>query len=339
MAKTSVIILNWNGEKLLRQFLPAVIAHTQGESSRVVVADNGSTDASVAYVQTHFPEVDLILFDQNHGFAEGYNKAIQQVDSEYIILLNSDVETIPGWNLPLISYLDNHPAVAAVQPTIRSYHQRTHFEYAGASGGFIDKYGYPFCRGRILDAVPVFWASGACLCIRRSDYVTVGGLDGRFFAHMEEIDLCWRLNARGRGVVSVPSSQVYHMGGASLGKDNPRKLYLNFRNNLLMLYKNLPEKRLFLTCAIRILFDLLALLHLLIQGKVKSSRAVVEAYRDFWKMRPSYRDMRRENLHLATVGDLPGLYRRSILLAYYLRKRRTYSSLFHNRKDVIRNEN
>jgi len=339
MTKTSVIILNWNGKKLLQQFLPSVAAHTTGEDCRLIVADNGSSDDSVAFLQAEFPHVELIRFDHNHGFAEGYNRAIELVDSEYVILLNSDVETTEGWVQPLVSYLDAHQGVAAVQPTIRSFHQKSHFEYAGAAGGFIDRYGYPFCRGRILetvepdrgqyrDEIPVFWATGASLCIRRSDYINAGGLDGLFFAHMEEIDLCWRLNARGRGVVSVPSSVVYHVGAASLSKENPRKLYLNFRNNLLMLYKNLPRKRLIPTFFVRFIFDLLAAVHLLIQGKVRSSISVVKAYRDFLKMRSSYSHQRRENMRLTTNINLPRTYRESILMAYYLRNKRTYASLF-----------
>lgn len=339
MNKTSVIILNWNGKKLLQQFLPSVAAHTTGEDCRLIVADNGSSDDSVAFLQAEFPHVELIRFDHNHGFAEGYNRAIELVDSEYVILLNSDVETTEGWVQPLVSYLDAHQGVAAVQPTIRSFHQKSHFEYAGAAGGFIDRYGYPFCRGRILetvepdrgqyrDEIPVFWATGASLCIRRSDYINAGGLDGLFFAHMEEIDLCWRLNARGRGVVSVPSSVVYHVGAASLSKENPRKLYLNFRNNLLMLYKNLPRKRLIPTFFVRFIFDFMAAVHLLIQGKVRSSISVVKAYRDFLKMRSSYSHQRRENMRLTTNINLPGTYRESILMAYYLRNKRTYASLF-----------
>ncbi|QRX63612.1 glycosyltransferase [Dysgonomonadaceae bacterium zrk40] len=339
MNKTSVIILNWNGKKLLQQFLPSVAAHTTGEDCRLIVADNGSSDDSVAFLQAEFPHVELICFDHNHGFAEGYNRAIEQVDSEYVILLNSDVETTEGWVQPLVSYLDAHQGVAAVQPTIRSFHQKSHFEYAGAAGGYIDRYGYPFCRGRILetvepdrgqyrDEIPVFWASGASLCIRRSDYLNAGGLDGLFFAHMEEIDLCWRLNARGRGVVSVPSSVVYHVGAASLSKENPRKLYLNFRNNLLMLYKNLPRKRLIPTFFVRFIFDFMAAVHLLIQGKFRSSISVVKAYRDFLTMRFSYSHKRRENMRLTTNINLPGTYRSSILMAYYLRNKRTYGSLF-----------
>ena len=339
MTKTSVIILNWNGKKLLQQFLPSVAAHTTGEDCRLIVADNGSSDDSVAFLQAEFPHVELIRFDHNHGFAEGYNRAIELVDSEYVILLNSDVETTVGWVQPLVSYLDSHQGVAAVQPTIRSFHQKSHFEYAGAAGGFIDRYGYPFCRGRILDTVepdrgqymdeiPVFWATGASLCIRRSDYINAGGLDDLFFAHMEEIDLCWRLNARGRGVVSVPSSVVYHVGAASLSKENPRKLYLNFRNNLLMLYKNLPRKRLIPTFFVRFIFDLLAAVHLLMQGKFRSSISVVKAYRDFLKMRSSYSRKRKENLQKTLHVNLPGTYPGSILMAYYLRNKRTYASLF-----------
>ncbi len=349
MTSTSVIILNWNGAELLKQFLPAVTSHTNGKDCRVIVADNGSTDGSVAILQTHFPEVELILFEENLGFAEGYNKAIQQVDSEYVILLNSDVETTPGWIEPLVAYLDHHPEVAAVQPVIRSFHQRSRFEYAGAAGGLIDRYGYPFCRGRILEVVeedrgqyrnelPLFWATGACLCIRRNDFVKAGCLDNHFFAHMEEIDLCWRLNARGRSVVCVTSSVVYHVGGASLGKENPRKLYLNFRNNLLMLYKNMPPKQFFGTFLVRLVLDLLALLHLLLGGKVQSTVAVVHAYRDFLKLRPAYRNIRAENLRLTLIGDLPGVYRRSILIAYYLRNKRTYDALFPRKDDAIRSE-
>jgi GT2 family glycosyltransferase len=232
--KASVVILNWNGKRLLEQFLPIVIKHTQSDISKVIVSDNGSTDDSVRFMKENYPEIQLVTLDKNYGFAEGYNKTLQQVNSEYVVLLNSDVETTEGWLQNLITYMDNHPEVAAVQPKILSYKEKYKFEYAGASGGFIDRYGYPFCRGRILDKVendkgqydneiPVFWATGACLCIRLKDYFEMGGLDGSFFAHMEEIDLCWRLNARGRKVMCIPSSIVYHVGGASLSKDNPKK--------------------------------------------------------------------------------------------------------------------
>ena len=207
--KTSVVILNWNGRQLLERFLPLVLQHTENQQTEVVVADNGSTDDSVDFLSTCFPQVRLILLDKNYGFADGYNKALQQVDAEYVVLLNSDIETTENWLSPLIAYLDEHPGVAAVQPKILAQRERDRFEYAGACGGFLDMFGYPFCRGRILDnverdlgqydtVIPIFWATGAALCIRRRDYFDAGGLDGRFFAHMEEIDLCWRLNARGK---------------------------------------------------------------------------------------------------------------------------------------------
>jgi GT2 family glycosyltransferase len=339
MVKTSVVILNWNGKRLLEQFLPSVVEHSLSDECRVVVADNNSSDDSVVFLKTDYPDLPLIILDKNYGFAEGYNKALQQTESEYVVLLNSDVETTPGWLQTLISFMDSHPEVAAVQPKIRSYKEKNRFEYAGAAGGFIDRYGYPFCRGRILEVVeedkgqydtpiPLFWATGASLCIRKKDYVEAGGLDARFFAHMEEIDLCWRLNARGRSVMCVPSSIVYHVGGASLNKDNPRKIYLNFRNNLLMLYKNLPQAAYHATFLIRYLFDFLAYLHLLIQGDFKSADAVVEAHSDFLKMRSSFQFSRRENLKKTTVKHIPVQYRKSILLDFYLRGKRTYQSIF-----------
>ncbi|NLA81120.1 MAG: glycosyltransferase family 2 protein [Chloroflexi bacterium] len=336
--KISVVILNWNGQKLLEQFLPSVLAHSTGEECRVVVADNGSTDDSVDFVRARFPEAVLIELDKNYGFAEGYNKALQQVDSEYAVLLNSDVETTPDWLQPLVSFMDRNPEVAAVQPKILSYKQKDHFEYAGAAGGFIDRFGYPFCRGRILEAVeedtgqydtpiPVFWATGACLLIRKSDFTLHGGLDGTFFAHMEEIDLCWRLNARGRIIMCFPSSVVYHVGGASLGKDNPKKMYLNFRNNLLMLYKNVPTNSYTFTFAARYFFDFLAFMHLLLKGNVRSAMAVVKAYRDFLTSRKNYKRARAENLSKTTVQEIPTRHNRSILLQFYSGKK-TNQSIF-----------
>ncbi len=333
-----MVILNWNGRKLLEQFLPLVLEHTVSDAFNVVVADNGSTDDSVEFLQTRFPEVPLILFDENYGFAEGYNRALAQIRSEYVVLLNSDVETTPNWLQPLVAFMDNHPGVAAVQPKLLSYHQRDHFEYAGAAGGFIDRYGYPFCRGRILKEVeedrgqydtviPLFWATGACLMIRKSDFIEHGGLDGRFFAHMEEIDLCWRLNARGRKVMCVPSSTVYHVGGASLDKENPKKMYLNFRNNLLMLYKNLPRTSYLSTFAIRYCMDLLAFTHLVLKGNFKNARAVLKAYVDFWKMRPSYKQIRRKNLAKTLIEKIPTQYSKSILIRFYTGKK-TYQSLY-----------
>lgn len=239
MLKTAIVILNWNGCEMLRRFLPSVIEHSAGEGVRVYVADNGSTDESVEMLRREFPEVGLVLLAENNGFADGYNLTLQQVEAEYVVLLNSDVEVTAGWLLPLVEYMDAHPEVAACQPKIRSWHRRERFEYAGAAGGYIDKYGYPFCRGRVMATVeedrgqydtvtPVLWATGAALFIRLADYRAAGGLDGRFFAHMEEIDLCWRLRTRGRGVVCVPQSVVYHVGGATLKKKTRARLTSTF---------------------------------------------------------------------------------------------------------------
>ena len=336
--KISVVILNWNGRKLLEQFLPTVLEHSLSDECRVVVADNGSSDDSVAFLQSRFPDVPLILLDKNYGFAEGYNKALQHVDTEYLVLLNSDVETTPGWIQTLVAFMDSRPDVAAVQPKIRSYRDKRHFEYAGAAGGFIDCYGYPFCRGRILEVVeedaaqydteiPIFWATGACLCIRRKDYFDAGGLDARFFAHMEEIDLCWRLNARGRKVMCVPSSVVYHVGGASLSAENPRKTYLNFRNNLLMLYKNVPRKSLIIIFIVRFVLDVLAYIHLLLKGKFGNANAVVKAHKDFLSMMPHFKHDRDENLKKTIAEKISTQFKGSILWNFYARGRKTYASL------------
>jgi GT2 family glycosyltransferase len=335
--KTAVVILNWNGKKLLKQFLPSVISHTVSDDCSVIIADNGSTDDSVDFMKTEYPEVPLIVLDRNYGFAEGYNKALERVDSEYVVLLNSDVETTNGWVTDLISFMDTNPDVAAVQPKILSYNDRDKFEYAGAAGGFIDKYGYPFCRGRILNTVEtdegqydkeidVFWATGACMCVRLRDYQEVGGLDGRFFAHMEEIDLCWRFNARGRRVMCIPSSIVYHVGGASLSKDNPKKMYLNFRNNLLMLYKNVTQDKLNRTFFFRYIFDFMAFIHLLVKGQFKSAKAVIKAYIDYFEMRKSYKSIRAENMSKVTVPDISSQFNKSILINYYTGKK-TFNSI------------
>lgn len=338
MIRTSVVILNWNGRKLLEQFLPSVVQHSLSDDCNVIVADNASDDESVAFIKANHPQVQVIKLDKNYGFAEGYNKAIGQLDTEYVVLLNSDVETTPGWIQSLVDYMDGHPEVAALQPKILSYKDKSHFEYAGACGGFIDRYGYPFCRGRILDVVeedngqydtviPVFWATGACLCVRRKDYIEAGGLDGRFFAHMEEIDLCWRLNARGKRVMCEPASVVYHVGGASLSHDNPKKMYLNFRNNLLMIYKNIPQRQYYFTFTVRILFDMMAFARLLLQGRFESAYAVLGAYRDYLSMRPSYKLTRKENLSKTVVKHIATQYRGSVLIDFYFRRKKKYDDL------------
>lgn len=336
--KVSVVILNWNGCDMLRTFLPSVIRYSEGERIEVCVADNGSTDASVDMLRKEFPSVRIILLDKNNGFADGYNLALQQVEAEYVVLLNSDVEVTEHWLQPMIEYLDTHPEVAACQPKICSQRQKEYFEYAGAAGGFIDRYGYPFCRGRVMSVVekdegqydtilPVFWASGASLFIRLADYQAAGGLDGRFFAHMEEIDLCWRLRSRGREIVCIPQSTVYHVGGATLKKENPRKTFLNFRNNLVMLYKNLPEKELNKVMRVRACLDYVAMLSFLLKGEADNARAVMRARREYKQICPSFSSSREENLRKKTLNAIPERIKSSILWKFYARGCKKFSQL------------
>lgn len=336
--KTSVVILNWNGAEMLRRFLPSVIAYSQGEGVEICVADNASSDNSCEVIEREFPEVRLIRLSENYGFAEGYNRALQQIDAEYVVLLNSDVEVTSGWLEPMTDYLDKHPQVAACQPKLLSFQEKSCFEYAGAAGGFIDKYGYPFCRGRIFDVVesdrgqyddiiPVFWATGAALLIRLQVYREVGGLDGRFFAHMEEIDLCWRLRSRGYGIVCLPFSRVYHVGGATLKKENPRKTLLNFRNNLIMLYKNLPENELYRVMRVRLFLDYLAAFVFLLKGDKNNSLAVLRAYKEYMSMRFLFKAERDENLRSASLVSIPERFEKSILWWTKVRRCKFFSDL------------
>ena len=338
MKKVSVVILNWNGVGMLQKFLPKVVEYSVNQGVEICVADNASTDESVSYLQTNFPNVRLILLDKNYGFAEGYNRALQQVEAEYVVLLNSDVEVTPHWLEPLVEYMDAHPEVAACQPKIRSERNKEYFEYAGAAGGYLDKYGYPFCRGRIFDVVEkdegqydtvssVFWATGAALFIRLKDYWEAGGLDGRFFAHMEEIDLCWRLRSRGRGIVCIPQSVVYHVGAATLKKENPRKTFLNFRNNLLMLYKNLPEKELKKVMFVRGLLDWVATFVFLLKGDGKNARAVWQARKEFKHICPDFPSSRTENLAKATGQFIPEKVDYSILWKFHACGKKVFSRL------------
>lgn len=336
--KTSVVILNWNGAEMLRRFLPSVIAYSQGEGVEICVADNASSDNSCEVIEREFPEVRLIRLSENYGFAEGYNRALQQIDAEYVVLLNSDVEVTSGWLESMTDYLDKHPQVAACQPKLLSFQEKSCFEYAGAAGGFIDKYGYPFCRGRIFDVIesdhgqyediiPVFWATGAALLIRLQVYREVGGLDGRFFAHMEEIDLCWRLRSRGYGIVCLPFSRVYHVGGATLKKENPRKTLLNFRNNLIMLYKNLPENELYRVMRVRLFLDYLAAFVFLLKGDKNNSLAVLRARKEYMSMRFLFKAERDENLRSASLVSIPERFEKSILWWTKVRRCKFFSDL------------
>lgn len=338
MIKISVVILNWNGCEMLRSFLPSVLRYSEADGVEICVADNGSTDTSVEMLRREFPSVRLILLDSNQGFADGYNFALQQVEAAYVVLLNSDVEVTEGWLTPLADYLDAHSDIAACQPKINSWRHKEEFEYAGAAGGYIDRYGYPFCRGRVMGVVeedrgqydtivPVFWATGAALFIRLKDYCEAGGLDGRFFAHMEEIDLCWRLRARGRGIVCIPQSRVYHVGGATLKKENPKKTFLNFRNNLVMLYKNLPAEELSEVMMIRAFLDYVAAFVFLFKGQITNAKAVLRARHEYKKLRPAFRTDREENLKKTSVHSIPERIKSSILWQFYMKGCKRFSQL------------
>lgn len=333
--RVSIVILNWNGVGMMRRFLPSVVEKSKG-SAEVIVADNASADESLKMLAEEFPEVRTIVLDNNYGFAGGYNRALRQVESEYYLLLNSDVEVTEGWIDTLVAFMDSHQDCAACQPKILSVSDRQCFEYAGACGGYIDRYGYPFCRGRIFGTVErdhgqydtvqeVLWASGACLMIRRDDFWRVGGFDERFFAHNEEIDLCWRLSMTGRKIYCVPQSRVYHVGGGTLPQGNPRKTYLNFRNNLTMLYKNLPDGELARVMIARFFLDYVAALQSLLSGHTGDFMAVCRARRAFVSWRKTFdEDRRRIQASRVTTRDV---MRRpySILWRYYARRMRLFS--------------
>ncbi len=336
--KIAIVILNWNGVRLLRQFLPSVVKNSLNESTTIVVADNGSTDESLLVLRNEFPEVGILDLKQNFGFARGYNEALKQIDADYFVILNSDVEVTAGWLDSPIRLMENDSLIAAVQPKILAYHQKTHFEYAGAAGGFIDRFGYPFCRGRIFNEVEadngqydcisdIFWATGACMFVRASAFEDAGGFDADFWAHMEEIDLCWRLKNKGFRIVYTPESTVYHVGGGTLSYDNPRKLFLNFRNNLWLLYKNLPPKQLYVTLFLRMILDGIAALKLLTEFNVKGILAVLKAHYQFYCSLPVLKRKRKE-LKLKGYFDLPDQkLPPSIVVQFYLRKRKWFSEI------------
>lgn len=341
--KVAIVILNWNGRQMMEKYLPSVIEFSRTDAE-IIVADNASTDDSVAWLKAVHPHIRLIQLDQNYGFAEGYNKALEQVHSQYYVLLNSDVEVTHHWLTPLIEQMDAHDDIAACQPKLLSMIDKDRFEYAGASGGLLDRYGYPFCRGRIFDSIEddngqydntedIFWATGACLFIRSKDYWEVGGLDGRFFAHNEEIDLCWRLRRRGKRICCFPESRVYHLGGGTLPKSNPRKTFLNFRNNLTMLWKNLPDGELQQVMRMRWYLDYLAALQaLLLAHSWGDFKAILQARRAFKKWRRSFeRDFSKDVLSRpssssgTTLQD--GRKNYAVLWQYYVKGRKRFSDL------------
>lgn len=335
MIKTSVVILNWNGLSYLKKFLGDVIKYSKDHNTAVYIADNGSNDGSAEWLSDNFSDAGLISTGQNLGFAGGYNYALKQIDSEYYVLLNTDIQVTEGWLSPLVRFMDENPDVASCQPKIRSFHSQDHFEYAGAAGGFIDKYGFTFCRGRIFgnvekdsgqydDIADIFWSTGACMIVRAKAWKECNGFDEDFFAHMEEVDLCWRFHNAGYRVCCLPQSIVYHVGGGTLAYDSYLKTYLNFRNNLFLIYKNLPERDLHNILPVRINLDRLAALLFLLKGKTSNVKAVFRAHADFSESLDKLRD-KRKLLRQKEERDFEKLIlNKSIVFEYYLKGHRTY---------------
>jgi GT2 family glycosyltransferase len=331
--RVAVVILNWNGKKFLERFLPSLLANSS-KDAEVIVADNASTDDSVNFLITNHPEIRIIRHDNNYGFAKGYNLALAQVESDYYILLNSDIEVTPDWIQPVIDLMESDASIAACQPKIRSYAEPQKFEYAGAAGGFIDKYGYPFCRGRMFlsieeddgqynDTIEIFWATGACMFVRASLFHEFGGLDEDFFAHMEEIDFCWRLKNEGYKIMYCPSSVVYHIGGGTLPKASWRKTYLNFRNNCILLYKNLPDNLLIEVFAKRLVLDGIAAMKFLITAGFKDFFAVSKAHFSFYTSLKKTR-LKRKKLKQSQVKKI---YQKNIVFEYYIRGKKKFTDL------------
>jgi GT2 family glycosyltransferase len=341
MVKTAIVILNWNGLEYLKRFFPGMILNSASEDISVHVADNGSTDGSVSWMEENYPVVNLIKLEKNNGFAGGYNLALAQVEAQYYILVNSDVEVTPGWAEKLTVFMEKNPEAAACQPRILSWHDREYFEYAGAAGGYLDRYGYPFCRGRLFNnpekdkgqydsVAEVFWTSGACMIVTAEAWNRCHGFDPDFFAHMEEIDLCWRFHLSGYRLYQIPDVTVYHVGGGSLPYDSPFKAYLNFRNNLFMLYKNLPTRGFYRTLFIRMLLDGLSAFTFFLHGNPKGFGSVWRAHMDF------YRNLRqlktkRDAIERPFPGK-PGKYilNKSIVFEFYIKGNRTFDSLKTN---------
>ncbi len=338
MKLVSIVILNWNGKQHLELFLPALLRHTTHPDAEIVVADNGSVDDSLEFLKNEYPLIRIIELELNHGFSGGYNRAIEEVDARYILLLNSDIEVTEGWLEPMIEQMEEDLTVAACTPKILDFKRKTHFEYAGAAGGYMDHLGYPFCQGRIFDhlevdqgqfdqATDLFWGTGACLMIRADLYRESGGLDEKFFAHMEEIDLCWRLQRMGYRIRLVPSSTVYHVGGATLQRGNPFKTFLNFRNNLLLLYKNLPSKGRARTLCYRMILDGISAFRFLFQGAFKDFWAVVRAHWAFYGMKSSYRGIKNKNKYPENDVIVAGIYPGSIVVDFFLKRKQKFSDL------------
>ncbi|MCO5230424.1 MAG: glycosyltransferase family 2 protein [Chitinophagales bacterium] len=341
--KIAVVILNYNGKTWLEKFLPSVIEYTPVELAKIWVADNASTDGSLDMIKSQFPSVNTIALSENFGFAEGYNQAIKNISCDYVLLLNSDVEVTPNWLEPLYQTMSKDRTIAVCQPKLLDYKQQEKFEYAGAAGGMIDKYGYPFCRGRLFENIEtdngqydnemeIFWATGACMLVRRELFLLVGGFDKDFFAHMEEIDLCWRLKRLGYKIIYTHQSKVYHVGGGTLNAQNPHKTFLNFRNNRLLLFKNLDFKQFLFINAVRNILDMVALFKSLLQFRLKEAWAILRAqfaYRAMIGQAFHKKQIFIETQYKHKIGapNLKGIYPKSLLVSYFINQRKKFSQL------------
>ncbi|QCR22715.1 glycosyltransferase family 2 protein [Pontibacter sp. SGAir0037] len=334
--QTAIVILNWNGLHYLQEFLPSVIANSTG--CRVIVADNASTDGSIAFLRASYPEVGIIEHNSNLGFCEGYNHALRQIEADYYVLLNSDVAVPPQWIDPIISLMDADAAIAVCQPKINSQKHPDFFEYAGAGGGLLDSLGYPYCRGRLFESLEedlgqyndvqeIFWATGACMFVRASVFHELGGLEPAFFAHMEEIDFCWRAKSAGYKVMYNGHCQIFHVGGGTLHKSNPRKTFLNFRNGLALLYKNLPASELIATVSFRIILDWVAAVRMVVAGQGADAKAVLDAHADLLRNSSYWRRQRKAQQPKAKFPRMTGVYRGSIVWEYFIRQKRTVQEL------------
>ncbi len=335
MTEVAVVILNFNGRNFLQQFLPSVLAHSG--DAKIIVADNASTDDSIAFLENEYAgSIEIIRLKKNLGYCGGYNYSLKLIEAEYFVLLNSDVEVTSGWIAPIIREFKANPSLAAAQPKVLYYNKKDHFEYAGAAGGFVDMLGYPFCRGRIFNELEkdtgqyddnrsIFWATGACLFIRSKDFHVSGGLDEDFFAHMEEIDLCWRLNRAGRLVNYIAESKVYHVGGGTLDKSNPRKTFLNFRNGLSLLIKNLPSHSLWWKLPLRIFLDYTACFVFLMQGSPKDSIAVIKAHLKFFSNLGV--DLKKREQLASLPYRVSQQYPRLLTIDFFILGKRTFKSL------------
>lgn len=331
--KTAVVILNWNGKKFLERFLPGVIKNSK-DTAEIIIADNASSDDSLLYLERNHPGIRIIRLEKNHGFASGYNLALKQIEADYYILLNSDIEVTENWINPVIELMESERSVAACQPKIRSYNDPARFEYAGAAGGFIDKYGYPFCQGRLFQSLEnddgqydrareIFWATGACMFVRADVFHKLGGFDDDFFAHMEEIDFCWRAKNQGYKIMYCPDSTIFHIGGGTLPKNNSRKTYLNIRNNIIMLFKNLEPDRLVRVLAARIVLDYIAAFKFLVDGGFRDMLAVIKAHFYFWRNLSRLRQKREKIPHL----KVSQIYWGNVVLQHYLQRKKSFRQL------------